>query len=66
MNALAPHELHKPIGKLRRFDRNLQVEIAARIGYEPAAQKRSAQICSRAALLGYKRRRNPHFEAGLA
>ena len=57
MRALMPlraQQIHKAIGQLLGFDGDLEMEIAARVGYEPAAQESAAQVGGRAAILGHQ------------
>ena len=54
LDVLASQKIHKAIGQLLGFDDNLEMEIAARVGYESAAQEGATQICGSTAILGHQ------------
>ena len=66
VHRMAVHESDELAGKRFILDRDLEVEIAARIGDEPAAEEGAAHVCGAAAGLLDEVRRDAALKACIA
>ena len=65
VDALALEQLHEAFGQVLALHGDLEVEVAARVGHEPAAEEGPAQVSGHTALLGDERGLHAQLKAAL-